>query len=169
MTGSGANEALGVFTASNDGISTARDVSTGNLATSMTFDGLLGAKYALKQQYWPKARWIFHRDGVLQLAKLKNGDGQYIWQASVQAGQPDMLLNFPVAMSEYAPNTFTANLYTGILGDFQYYWIVDCLNVEIQALFELYARTNQVDFIARAENDGMPVLEEAFVRVKLGS
>ncbi|MHB1334512.1 MAG: phage major capsid protein [Candidatus Humimicrobiaceae bacterium] len=167
MTGSGANEAMGVFTAHADGISTARDVSTGNLATSITFDGLLSAKFALKQQYWPKARWIFHRDGVLQLAKLKNGDGQYIWQSSVQAAQPDMLLGFPCAMSEYAPNTFTTGLYVGILGDFSYYWIVDCLNIEIQALFELYARTNQVDFIARAENDGMPVLEEAFSRVKL--
>jgi HK97 family phage major capsid protein len=166
-TGTGAGEALGVFTASADGISTARDVSTGNTTTSITFDGLLEAKYKLASQYRPKARWIFHRDGVKQIAKLKNGEGQYIWQASVQVGQPDMILGFPAHESEYAPNTFTTGLYVGILGDFNYYWIVDVLNVEIQVLFELYARTNQVDFIARAENDAMPVLEAAFSRVKL--
>lgn len=169
MTGSAANEGLGVFTASADGISVSRDMATGNAATSMTFDGLMNNKYNLKSQYRPKARWIFHRDGVKQIAKLKDGNGQYIWQSSVIMGQPDMLLGFPCHESEYAPSTFTANLYVGILGDFSYYWDVNVLNVEIQPLFELYARTNQVDFIARAESDSMPVLEEAFSRVKLGS
>ena len=39
--------------------------------------------------------------------------------------------------------------------------------MQIQRLVELYAATNQVGFIGRMELDGMPVLEEAFVRVKL--
>ena len=168
MTGNGAGKPLGVFTASDDGISTARDVSTGNTATEIKFDGLFEAKYAIKQQYQNNLQWLFHRDGVKQIAKIKDGDGQYIWQQSVALGQPDRLLSFPVNMSEYAPNTFTTQLYVGILGDFSNYWIVDSLNMEIQALYELYARTNQVDFIGRMETDGMPVLEEAFARVKLG-
>jgi hypothetical protein len=41
--------------------------------------------------------------------------------------------------------------------------------MQIQRLDELYATTNQVGFISRLESDAMPVLEEAFVRVKLGS
>jgi hypothetical protein len=36
-------------------------------------------------------------------------------------------------------------------------------------LQELYAETNQIGLIGRLESDAMPVLEEAFVRVKLGS
>jgi len=40
--------------------------------------------------------------------------------------------------------------------------------MRIQRLNELYAATNQVGFISRLESDGMPVLEEAFARVKLG-
>jgi hypothetical protein len=39
--------------------------------------------------------------------------------------------------------------------------------LEIQALLELAARTNQIDYIARLETDGAPVLGEAFARVKL--
>lgn len=170
LTGNGANQALGVFTASANGISTGRDVSTDNTATAITADGLINAKYALKGAYHksPNLRWMFHRDAVKQIRKLKTlTDGQYVWQAGLQAGQPDMLLDVPVIMSEYVPNTFTTGLYVGILGDFSKYWIADAMTLEIKRLNELYAATNQVGFIGRLETDGMPVLEEAFVRVKL--
>ncbi len=169
MTGSGSNQPLGVFTASTQGITTSRDVSTGNTATSPTFDGLIEAKYTLKGQYWPRAVWVFHRDALKLLAKLKDGEGQYIWRQSVREGEPDMLLGRPFMMSEYAPNTFSANLYVGIFGDFSNYWIADALDMQIQRLVELYAETNQDGFIGRLETDGMPVLAEAFVRVKLAS
>lgn len=168
LTGHGANQPLGVFTASANGISTGRDVSTGNTDTSIQADGLIEAKYSLKGGYWPRAQWIFHRDAVKQISKLKDGEGQYLWQPGLQAGQPDRLLSFPVNVSEYAPNTFTTGLYVGILGDFANYWVADALMLEIQRLVELYAETNQDGFIGRVEVDGMPVLEEAFARVKLG-
>ncbi len=167
LTGDGAGKALGIFTASAQGISTSRDVSTDNTTTSITHDGILNAKYALKPQYWAKARWLFHPDAVKQISKLKDGEGQYLWSASTQTGQPDRLQSFPVLMSQYVPNTFTAGLYVGMLADFSFYWIVDALNIQMQRLIELYAETNQVGFIARYEGDGMPVLEEAFVRVTL--
>lgn len=169
LTGSGVNQPLGVFTASADGITTARDVSTGNTATSITFDGLTEAKYSLKGGYWNRADWMFHRDAVKQIAKLKDGEGQYMWRESVRAGEPDTLLGRPVMMSEYAPNTFTANQYVGILGDFSNYWIADALDFQVQVLKELYAETNQTGYIGRLESDGMPVLAEAFARVKLGA
>lgn len=167
MTGSGANQPLGVFTASVNGISTGRDVATGNASTTPTFDGLISAKYALKGQYWNKAEWIFHRDVLAVVAKLKDGEGQYLWRESVRAGEPDRVLNLPLNMSEYAPNTLTSGLYVGILGDFSNYWICDALDMQVQVLMELYAESNQVGYVGRLETDGMPVLEEAFVRVKL--
>lgn len=167
LTGTGASQPLGVFTASSDGISTSRDVSTGNSTSAMTFDGLINTKYSLKGQYWSQADWMFHRDGLKQITKLKDGDGQYLWRQSVREGEPDSLLGRPVMMSEYAPNTFTTGLYVGMLGDFSQYWIADALSLGVQRLVELYAATNQVGFIGRLESDGMPVLEEAFARVKL--
>lgn len=169
LNGTGSNSPMGVFTAAAAGlgISTGRDVSTGNTATAVTFDGLLEALYSLKAQYHPKATWMFHRDGIKKARKLKDGDGQYIWQPSVQLGAPDLLLGRPYKMSEYVPNTWTTGLYVGIIGDFTHYWIADALDMRIQRLNELYAATNQVGFIARQESDGMPVLEEAFARVKL--
>lgn len=167
LTGSGSGQPLGVFTASSNGISTSRDVSTDNTTTAVTVDGLINAKYTLKGQYWPRARWLGHRDLFKMVAKLKDGDGQYLWRESVRAGEPDRLLGIPAYMSEYAPNTFTTGLYVGILGDFSNYWIADSMAFDIQRLDELYAANNQVGFIGRLEGDGMPVLEEAFVRVTL--
>lgn len=167
LTGTGAGQPLGVFTASSDGISTSRDVSTGNTSTAITMDGLKEAKYTLKPAYWPRARWLFHRDGVKQIAKLKDDNGQYLWAESVRVGEPDRLLGLPAFMSEYAPNTFTTGLYVGLLGDFSNYWIADAQGMELQMLVELYAETNQVGLIGRMDSDGQPTLEEAFVRVKL--
>jgi HK97 family phage major capsid protein len=167
LTGSGSNQPLGIFTASNDGIPTTRDYSTGNTTTAPTFDGLIGAKFTLKGAYWGKAEWLFHRDVLAAIAKLKDGNGQYIWRESVRAGEPDRILNLPVAMSENAPSTMTTGLYVGMLADFSNYWIADALDMQVQRLTELYAETNQTGFIGRMESDGMPVLAEAFVRVKL--
>ena len=166
MTGDGVKKPLGVFTASADGISTGRDVTAAS-TTAIAFDDLIAMKYNQKQQYWKDMQWIFHRDALKQISKLKDGDGQYLWQQSRQAGQPDMLLGLPFLMSEYAPNTFTTGLYVGLLGVFSFYWVADSLDLQIQRLVELYAESNQTGYITRQETDGAPVLEEAFSRLKL--
>ena len=167
LTGSGAQQPLGLFTASTNGISTARDVSTGNTTTAITFDGLIEAKYALKPQYWPGAEWLFHRDALKQLSKIKDGEGQYIWREGVREGEADRLLGRPFVMSEHVPNTFTTGLYVGMFANFSYYWIADALDLQIQRLVELYAESNQTALIGRLAVDGLPVMEEPFVRVKL--
>jgi len=167
LNGGGTTEPLGVFTADANGINTARDFSTGNTATAISADNLIEVKYALKAQYRNGAQWIFHRDAIKMISKLKDGEGQYLWQQGLAAGQPDTILNLPVNESEYAPSTFTTGKYVGILGNFQFYWIAELFGMEIQRLSELFAATSQVGFIGRMWADGAPVLEEAFARVKL--
>lgn len=167
LTGNGSQQPLGVMTASTNGIPTSRDVSTGNTATSIQTDGLIEAKFSVKGQYWPRLTWAFHRDAVKQIRKLKDANGQYIWQPGISQSIPDRILEVPYFMSEYMPNTFTTGLYVGIIGDFSFYWIADALDMALQRLVELYAETNQIGYIGRLETDGMPVLGEAFARVKL--
>lgn len=167
MTGTGSGQPLGLFVASSDGISTARDTSVGNSATAVAAEGFIRAKYKLKGAYHGRARWLTHRDTAVDLAVEKADDGQYIWRESTRVGEPDRLLGFPVHLSEFVPNTKTASQYVAILGDFSHYWWADALGMTVQRLTELYAETNQVGFIGRLESDGMPVLEEAFVRVQL--
>lgn len=167
LNGTGANQPLGVFVASADGISTSRDVSTGNTITALKADNLIECKYFLKDAYWPRARWIFNRSIVKEIRKMKDGEGNYLWRAGLQGDRGDTILDVPIIMSEYAPETLTTGLYVGIIGDFSNYWIADALSMEIQVLVELFAATNQNGYVLRKETDGMPVLEEAFVRVTL--
>lgn len=173
MTGDGNEKPLGVFTASSQGITTGRDVPIGTsgaipLTTANGADNLIDAKYTLKAQYHANAMWMWHRDVLRTIRKIKDGQGQYVWKAGLSDG-PDTILEIPYVLSEYAPNTVTANAYVGILGDFKFYWIAESLAMEVQRLNELYAETNQVGFIGRQETDGMPVLEEAFVRLKVAA
>ncbi len=167
MTGNGANRPLGIFTASASGINTGRDIRT-SAATAWNFDSLKTVKYTLKSQYHRNAQWVMHRDAVLKTSLIKDGDGKYAWQPAANLGDPDRLLGFPINMTEYAPNTYTANLYAAVLGDFKAgYWIVEMQKYELQRLNELFARTNQTGFIGRTESDGAPVLQEAFVRMQM--
>ena len=168
MTGSGSGRPLGLFTVSSDGIPATRDVSTGNTTTTITFDGLKTAKGTLKRQYRnARTRWVFHRDAITQISKLKDGEGRYIWEDSVQVTEPDRILGIGVIESEFAPNTFTTGQYVGLVGDMFFYWIVDAANMQLARAQELYIETNQDLFLVRKETDGTPVMSEAFVRVKL--
>lgn len=170
LLGTGVAQPLGLFTASANGISTGRDVATNNTATAFTADGLIDAQMSVKAQYrrLKSTGWILHRDAVKMARKLKDLQGRYLFEASLQAGTPDMLLGSPIMESEYSPNTFTTGLYVGLYGALEYYWIVDQIDFVIQRLNELYAGNNQIGFIGRLSTDGQPVLEEAFARVKLG-
>src|SRR5262249_34821442 len=129
LLGTGVQQPLGLFVASADGVPTSRDVSTGNTTTDIGADGLIEAKYSLKGNYWPRARWIWSREAVKRIRKMKDGNGQYLWQAGLAGGQPDTILDVPYSVSEYAPNTFTTGLYVGIIGDLNQYWIADALDL----------------------------------------
>jgi HK97 family phage major capsid protein len=168
LLGDGVQKPLGVFTPSTNGISTGRDVLTGSATGyGTTADPLIDAFYTLKPQYMRNATWFLHRDSIRLIRKLKATTGDYIWQPGLTGGQPDRILDRPYVMSEFVPNTFTTGQYVGVVGDFSKYQIVDALDMEVQVLTELYAEQNLNGYIGRMETDGMPVLEEAFVRIKL--
>jgi len=167
LTGNGSGQPLGLFTVSAAGITTARDVSTGNTTTEIKADNLIEVKYTLKAQWRKNCVWMFHRDGIKAIRKLKTGDGQYIWKPGISTDKQDTILEYPVYESEYVPNTFTTGLYVGLLGDLRYYVIVTALDMRVAVLTELYAETNEIGYIGRMEVDAAPIRENAFVRVKL--
>lgn len=172
LLGDGVDKPLGVFTPSIDGIPTARDTTAAG-STAVIGDDFIDAKHDMKTQYWNRAAWVIHRDTVRRVRKLKDSTNNYIWSpglgpgAGLTGGNPNTIVDCPYYVSEFAPNTFTTGKYVAVLGDFKYYWIVDALSMEIQVLDQLYAETNQMGYIARFESDAMPVLEEAFRRLKL--
>ena len=173
MLGDGQSKPLGVFVDSEDGISSARDVPTG-AADGFTFDGLLNCKYSLKQRYRRgqrgPLRWLLSRTAINKVALIKDNEGQPIFRVGGGRRQDtrmpeDELLDYPVDESERCPNTFTSGQYVGLLANWNYYEIADALDMEIQVLYEIAARNNMVEYIARLKTDGMPTLEEAFARL----
>lgn len=166
LTGNGVGQPLGIFTDHADGLDSDREESSGNTTTAIKADGLMSAFYALKAQYRPRAQWVMHRTAIADIRKLKDGEGQYLWRAGLEMGQPDTLLGRPVNESEYAPDKstgWTTGTRFAVLGDFSYYSIVDALTMTVQRLNELYAESNQTGYIGRKETDGQPTLAEAFI------
>ncbi len=174
MTGNGTGKPLGIFVASANGISTARDVTAAS-STVVAGDDFVNVKYSMNQGYLrgPGVSWVLSRPLVKAVRKLKvatttgGNDLEYLWSPGLTEGAPDKVLDLPYAVSEYAPSTFTTGLYVAVLGNFKYYRIAQIKEMIIQRVDQLYAATNEVGFIGRLWVDGAPVMEEGFARLKL--
>lgn len=103
---------------------------------------------------------------VSALRKLKDSNGQYLWQPSLQAGQPDRLLGYEIYTSPYAP-TLAAGALSIAFGDFQSYWIADRTGRTVQRLNELYSTNGQVGFVATERVDGKIILPEGIQLLKM--
>lgn len=129
-------------------------------ATAITIDEVLDLFYSLKASYRNKAVFIMNDATVKAIRKLKDGQGQYLWQPSLQAGTPDTILNRPLYTSAYVPAIASAAK-TVAFGDFSYYWVADRQGRMFKRLNELYAVTGQVGFVATQRVDGKLILPEA--------
>ncbi len=105
--------------------------SAGAFAASNPGDKLLDLVYSLKAAHLPRASWLMPRSVSAAIRKLKGGDGNYLWQTSLTAGQPPTLLGFPVLFAEDMP-ALAANSLSLAFGDFQDgYTIVDRLGIRM--------------------------------------
>ena len=138
---------------------------TGSSATAISADELIDLFYSLRAPYRKNAVFVMNDATVKLIRKLKDGNGQYLWQPSIQAGQPDTILNRPVKTSAYVP-AVAAGAKTIAFGDFGYYWVADRQGRSFQRLNELYAATGQVGFKATQRVDGKLILAEAIKVLK---
>jgi HK97 family phage major capsid protein len=176
LVGTGSGQPLGVFTADANGVSTARDVTSDRSAYSAASgmpccaDDLIKMKMKLRPGYRKNAVWVMHTDILKSIMLLKDNDGQYMWRPGLRDGEPDTILGMPVIESEFAPNVPHTNLYVAVLGDFKdYYKFAYWKNVDIQVLVEQFALRNCIGYLGHTLADGMPVLGEAFARLKVGN
>lgn len=94
------------------------------------------------------------------IRKLKDSNGQYLWQPALHEGGYDTLLGKRIYTSPYAPE-LAAGQKTVAFGDFNYYWIGDRLGITFKRLNERFAETGQIGFIASKRLDGKLILPEA--------
>lgn len=154
--GDGSGKPTGIFHATNGG----QLGVTAASATAITVDEVMDLFYSLKSPYRKKAVFVMNDSTVKAIRKLKDGNGQYIWQPSITAGAPDTILNRPVKTSSYVPK-IEAAAKTIAFGDFGYYWVADRQGRSFKRLNELFAVTGQVGFMATQRVDGKLILPEA--------
>lgn len=164
LTGNGTGRPTGILNDSNG----AKDGVTAATADAITFDELIDLFYSLKEPYRKNAVFLMNDSTVKAVRKLKDQNGQYIWQPSVQLGTPDMILNRPVFTSQYMP-TLSAGNKIALFGDFSYYWIADRQGRTFKRLNELYAVNGQVGFLGSQRVDAKTILPEALTTLKMGA
>ena len=129
-------------------------------ATAITVDELITLYHSLSVPYRKNAVWLMNDSTVQFIRKLKDGNGQYLWQPSLVAGTPDTILGVPVKVSRYMPE-IAAGVKSIAFGDFSYYWIADREGRSFRRLDELFAATGQVGFRGSQRVDGKLILPEA--------
>lgn len=150
--GEGGKQPLGFMT-EVAGVQAITAINSG-AATDVTIDGLLDLIYGLPEQYAEGASLMVKRSTVAALRKLKDSNGQYLWQPSVQAGQPATVLGYALRTNEHMP-TIAAGADAGIFGDLRrLYLVADRVGMSVKRLDEKYAETDEVGFIARRRVGG---------------
>lgn len=127
---------------------------------AVTADELVDLYHSLKPQYRQAAVWTMKDSTVKLVRKLKDSEGQYIWQPGLQAGQPDTILNAPLRVTDGMPAA-AAGAVSVLFGDFSHYMIADRSGVSMQRLNELYAANGQIGFKAFKRTEGKLILTEA--------
>ena len=149
LNGDGSGKPYGLFDSTKGG------TVAGTNTAALKSDDILDLIYALKRPYRKKASFIMNDKTLAELRKLKDNNGQYLWQPSYTAGEPDRICGYTIHTSAYAPEDKIA------FGDYSYYNIGDRGSRSFTALRELFAGNGMVGYVAKERVDGLLLLPEA--------
>ncbi|WP_088346297.1 MULTISPECIES: phage major capsid protein [Rhodomicrobium] len=147
--GTGVGQPSGIVTASTQGFVAAA-------AANITFDDLIELQHAIDPAYRadPSTRWMFHDNTLKRLRKLKDVEGNYIWQpADVRSGAPAVILDHPYSINQDMPQV-GASAKSVLFGAFNRYVVRRVRELALKRLVERYADFHQVGFIGFARFDG---------------
>ena len=149
LNGDGIGKPTGIFDKTKGG------ESIGTLTAALKSDDILDLIYKLKRPYRKNASFIMNDATLAQIRKLKDNNGQYLWQPSYQANEPDKILGYNIRTSAFAPTDAIA------FGDYKYYNIGDRGSRSFKQLNELFAGNGMIGYVAKERVDGLLILPEA--------
>lgn len=149
LNGDGVGKPTGIFDKTKGG------ESIGTLTAALKSDDILDLIYKLKRPYRKNAYFIMNDATLAQIRKLKDNNGQYLWQPSYQANEPDKILGYNIRTSAFAPTDAIA------FGDYKYYNIGDRGSRSFKQLNELFAGNGMIGYVAKERVDGLLILPEA--------
>lgn len=159
--GTGSGEIGGLIAGASLGVTAAATLA-------ITADELIDLDYSLKKQYRRNAIWLGATETAKHIRKLKNAQGQYIWQPALTAGQPDTLLGRPFEETVGMP-TIAAGATPLIFGDLKYYTIAQRGSRSVQRLNELYAASGQVGYRVFERLDASVMLSDAIKKLTMAA
>lgn len=135
--------------------------------THPAFDALITAIQSMKAGLRSNASWLMNSLTAGAYRKVKDDNGQYIWQPSVQAGQPAMLLGYPTREAEDMPDV-AADAYPAAFANWKRaYTIVD--RVGIRVLRDPFTNKPYVGFYTTKRVGGFVADSEAIKLVKVAA
>ena len=156
FNGDGAGKPLGILAATGG----AQVGVTAASATAVTADEIIDLFYSLEAPYRKNAIWVLNDASIAAIRKLKDNNGQYLWQPALHEGTYDTLLGKRIFTSPFVPEMKSGQK-SVIFGDLSFYWIGDRQGITFKRLNERYADTGQIGFIATKRLDGKLILPEA--------
>jgi len=145
------------------------DTVTAAGTSAIVFDDLQDLLYGYESSSSTPLKDVYRRNGVftmhpfteLAVMKIKNDDGQYMWQPSIQAGTPNAIRGKAVHTTTYMEQIATGEP-TVFFGDVRSaYRIIDRLGMTMQRLVEVKATAGLVGFLFHWHNTGGIVRAEA--------
>ena len=164
LTGDGVNKPKGLLTAPTAATSdkagrpfgTIQVINTGvadNFPATAPADVLIDMIYSLKGGYRNGASFMLNSLTLATIRKWKDAENNYIWQPSLQMGQPSLILGYPVTENEDMPD-IGADALPVIFGNFKRgYTIVDRFG--IRTLRDPYTNKPYVHFYTTKRVGGM--------------
>ncbi len=99
--------------------------------TTNPSDPLLDLVYSLKSGYRQNGSFVMNRRSQSAIRKMKDENGNYLWQPPAQAGGQASLMGFPLMEAEDMPDIGAGN-FAVAFGDFRRgYLVVDRMGVRV--------------------------------------
>lgn len=145
--GNGTGKPKGIITSA-----TACDVSAA--ATAIKLDDILDLMKSVDSNYAKNGRFMFHRETLYALMKIKDSTGRYIWQEGTKDGNPATLFAKPYTLNDDMP-TIGAGKSSVLFGDFSKFKIRIVKDFRVVRLNELLAEYLSIGLFGFARVDGM--------------
>jgi HK97 family phage major capsid protein len=139
-TGTGTGETAGLFTVATVG----KTGATGTAGVP-TFDDLIDLFYSVTGPYRANGKWITSDLAMASLRKVKDSQGQYIWQPAVTADTPDLILGKPVFTDSNVAGP-ALNGKSVVFGDISKYWVRMVNSLKIDRSDHAAFNTDEVAF-----------------------
>ncbi|GAA3472966.1 hypothetical protein GCM10018965_075190 [Nonomuraea roseola] len=164
VTGTGTNQPSGVAV-----VATTGKTGGAGVAGAFTADDLIDLFFSVIEPYRmsPSCSWMLRDASIAAARKLKDGQGQYIWQPGLVAGAPDTILGKPVRSD---PNV--AAIGTGaksvLFGDFGAYFVRMVNGIRFERSDDYAFNTDMVTFRALLRGDGLLADQTGAIKAFVG-